>query len=103
MDVTQANVLLREAVFDKRFKPSGGSGRLLVKFSSHRQRDNALRSVLKGERKELTSFYRETGRGVYEVTPEELQALRDAKIKFSKFKDGDDLRGTMKMGYPSRG
>lgn len=104
MNLQQVNESLSEAVneicelayFSKRFKPSGGKGRLLIKFGSHRSRDNAKRTILKGKRQELTSFYRETGHGVYEVTPKEFKKLKASGIKgISKFKDGDDLRSAM--------
>lgn len=89
--IENAIIYLFENFFiEKGYKPTGGSGRLLVKFLSHRSRDAVFKS-LKNQRS-LCSFKRSTGHGVYEVTPDEFEDLKSRKkIKFSKFKDGDDL------------
>ncbi len=68
-------------------------GRTLVKFSSHRARDNGLR-MLDRKPMGLCSLGRETGHGVYVVTPAELAMLKERTNKKStvtKFKDGSDL------------
>jgi len=105
MSLNLTNRTLRESVgilseyfsYEKGFKPAGGEGRLLVKFGSHRQRNNAMRYVLKGKRQGYYSLKRSTGKGVYEVTPEEIEELKKWRVKFTKFKDGDDLGRTWSM------
>jgi len=95
MDLRHVNEIL-EAVsgilgYGQKYKVSGGKGRLLVKFNSHRARKYGAGSL--ANRKQFCSFHRSVGYGVYEVTPEELESLKKnnrAKY-FSKFKDGDDL------------
>lgn len=68
-------------------------GRLLVKFGSHRARKRGFELIPK--RRGLASFTRETGKGIFEVTPEEFLLLKNSGIKgVTKFKDGDDLVGT---------
>jgi hypothetical protein len=101
MGLRETNEVLREAVelleysfYEKGYKPTGGKGRLLVKFGSHRQRDNAFRYVFKDKRKGFYSLKRRTGKGVYPATPEEVAELKKWKVKFTKFKDGDDLSPT---------
>lgn len=91
-----AEILSESIFFEKGFKPSGGSGRLLVKFGSHRARDKALGALGSGRGSQhkwqgLCSFKRHVGHGVYEVTPQEFEKLKTGNYKFSKFKDGDDL------------
>jgi hypothetical protein len=98
MQLDLVNSMLREAVEAlseaTRFKPVGGTGRLLIKFGSHRQRDNAFRYVFKGKKQSYYSFDRSTGKGVYEVTPKEIEELKKWRVKFTKYKDGEDLRKT---------
>jgi len=80
--------------------------RLLVKATSHRARDYLLGSILHDtKRKSLVSLQRETGKGVYEVTPEEMERIRSSnKAKlFPKFKDGPDLMQAWSWGEPKMG
>jgi hypothetical protein len=75
--------------------------RLLVKATSHRIADYIRGSILHdANRRSLKSFQRETGKGVFEVTPEELERIRSGpKSKLiPNFKDGPDLMKAWSFG-----
>jgi hypothetical protein len=73
--------------------------RILIKASSHRSRESILRTLGDPERQSYASLERETGGGVFEVTPEELAKLEKALKTgtFKRFKDGPDVRKARKM------
>ena len=98
MDLGHVNKVLEEALdafseqfLDKKYKPTGGQGRLLIKCNSHRARSRAT-AYVRTYPDQLCSFYRDVGKGVFQVTKEEMAEIKQMKIKgITGYKDGDDL------------
>lgn len=98
MSITKTNEFLGEAIdvlaeyflSNKDYKPKGGTGRLFVKCASHRARSRVTAYIK--SREQWCSYNRGVGKGVYQVTKEELVSIRKNKVKgVTKYKDGDDL------------
>jgi len=73
--------------------------RILIKTTSHRSREAVVKALGDPERVAYTSFDRDTGSGVFEVSAEELAKLEKALKPgtFKRFKDGPDVRKSWKM------
>lgn len=63
---------------------------ILIKCGSHRAREKIFRLI--GEKKQLCSFARNVGHGIFEITEQEYVRIKQIGIKgVSTTKTGDDL------------
>ena len=52
---------------------------VLIKCGSHRARDKVFGLI--GKKKQLCSFTRDTGKGIFEITDAEYEKIKEHKIK----------------------